>query len=72
MTVFYWIRDDGACGVHNQEIENGNYLKISKKASIFLFVIGNVIMISVFHSKEELHSGSALVTLSACASACSV
>ena len=68
--VFYWIRDDGACGLH---FEDGDLkelninVKIVKNASNFLFVIENVIMISVFYSKEELHSWySVPVTVCVC------
>ena len=73
--VFYWITDDGACGLHfdndvdhDEKIEFPNInVKIVKKASHFLFVIENVIMISVFYSKEEIHSWySVPVTVCVC------
>ena len=64
--VFYWIRDDGACGSHFDDDGEIN-VEIVKKASNFLFVVENVIMISVFYSKEELHSWYSMpVTVCVC------
>ena len=68
--VFYWIRDDGACGLHfNDEVDEFSNINVNivKKAFNFLFVIENVIMISVFYSKEEIHSWySVPVTVCVC------
>ena len=68
--VFYWIRDDGACGLHfDDEVDEFSNINVNivKKASNFLFVIENVIMISVFYSKEEIHSWySVPVTVCVC------
>ena len=67
--VFYWITDDGACGLHfDSDVDHDDInVKIVKKASHFLFVIENVIMISVFYSKEEIHSWySVPVTVCVC------
>ena len=70
--VFYWIRDDGACGLHfNDDDDLSSIIQVNvnivKKASNFLFVIENIIMISVFYSKEEIHSWySVPVTVCVC------
>ena len=64
--VFYWIRDDGACGLHFDDDGEIN-VEIVKIASNSLFVIENVIMISVYQAKEELHSWySVPVTVCVC------
>ena len=68
--VFYWIRDDGACGLHfndDDDLSSIINVNIVKKASNFLFVIENIIMIGVFYPKEELHSWySVPVTVCVC------
>lgn len=64
------MRDDGACGLHfeDDDLKELNInVKTVKNASNFLFVIENIIMISVFYSKGEIHSWySVPVTVCVC------
>lgn len=51
---FYWIRDDGSSGITVSE--KGKTLKRIQLVSNILFVIENLIMISMYYRAEESHA----------------